>query len=137
MDDNKILKWIMGTDLRRWLLFLPLSIVSALLGNLIWEIINRISMGRMISTDSFLYNLYNMPISGIITGFIFVYVGGYISPHKNAKIFLLIIALILSLMVLLGNIFVFKNTDYWIVLFNIFLVIGSFMGHNYLKDEGK
>ena len=28
-------------------------------------------MGRMISTKSFLYNIYNMPTSGIITGFVF------------------------------------------------------------------
>jgi hypothetical protein len=137
MDDSKILKWIMETNLRRWLLFLPLSIVSALLGNILWEFINQISMGRMISTDSFLYNLYNMPVSGIITGFIFVYVGGYIAPHRNTIIFLVSIVIITSLASILGDIFVFKSPDYWMCLFCIFHIIGAFIGRSYLNNGKK
>jgi len=137
MDDNKILKWIMETNLRRWLLFLPLSIVSALLGNIVWEFINLISMGRMISIESFLYNIYNKPISGIITGFIFVYVGGYIAPHRDTRIFLLSIVIIMSLLTLFGDIFVLESPDYWGWLFSIFLIVGSFIGRNYLNNGEK
>jgi hypothetical protein len=137
MDNSKILKWIMETNLRRWLLFLPLSTVSALLGNIVWEIINQISMGRMISTESFLYNLYNMPVSGIITGFIFVYVGGYIAPHRNTIIFLVSFVIFTSLASLLGDIFVFKSPDYWMYLFNLFQIIGAFIGRSYLNNGKK
>lgn len=137
MSDYKIVKWIMETNLKRWLLFLPISFVSAFLVGFIWEIINRISMGRLISTESFLYNMYNMPISGLITGFIFIYVGGYIAPHKVVSIFLLGLIIIVCVLLLFGNIFMFEKTDYWICLYSIFIIIGSFIARNYLKNERK
>ena len=137
MDENKILMWIMETNLRRWLLFLPLAIFSAFLGNIIWEFTNRISMGSMISTKSFLYNLYNMPATGLIVGIIFVYVGGYIAPHRAATIFLVSIVIIMSLATLIGNLFMFPQTDYWLCLFSIFLIVGALIGRNGLNDEEK
>ena len=135
MDDNKIISWIMKTKFRRWVLFLPIAIILSLLSNIIWETLNAISMGRMISTDSFLYNIYNIPISGLLAGFIFVYVGGYIAPNKYGRIFLIILIIILSLLVAIRDIRMVDNMDYWTSLFSIFLVIGAFSAQNYLKNE--
>ena len=137
MNDNKILKWIMETNLRRWLLFIPLSVVSSFLGSVIWKIFNRYSMGRMISTDSLLYNLYDVPISGIIFGFIFVYVGGYIAPNRHVVLFLVSIVIVFSLASLFVNIFLSKNIDYWTCLSGIFFLIGGLMGGKYLKNGGE
>ena len=137
MSDNKIVKWIMETDLRRWILFLPLSIVCSSLGNLVWKFLELITLGIMISPESFSFRLSEKLGSGIIFGFLFVYVGGYIAPHKDVKIFLLSLAVILSLMALYRNIFMFESPDYWMCLYFVFVVVGAFLGRKYLNDDGK
>lgn len=135
MSDNKIIKWIMETDLRRWLLFLPLAFISAALSDVIWGILYGISMNRSgISADSFIYKVCNVPISAIITSSILVYVGSYIAPHQRVKIFLFCLVSIMGLLLIFGNLFVLEITNYWSCLYGVFMIVGAFVGDSYISE---
>ena len=117
----------------RWIFFIPLSVICAILSGMLWDFINRITLGVMMPVNGFMFNLYSITTSGIITGFILVYVGHVIAPYKGVKTILLIIAIIVSSVTLLNN--VFKSIDYWRSLNAVFSVIGAFMARNYLNEE--
>lgn len=132
----RIIEWIMENNLRRWVFFLPLSVIGAFLITVIWEIINQITIARMGSVrSSFLYNLYYMPISGIIAGFTFTYIGGYIAPNKSIKKILLGFIIVIGLITISNNFFIKKDTNYWVCINGIFMVIGAFIANSYLKNE--
>ena len=127
-------RWnIVNSKIIRWIFFIPISVACAILVTMLWDFINRISLDRVIPINGFMFNLYSIITSGIITGFILVYVGNIIAPYKGAKTVLITLTIIISLITLLSNIFM--PIDYWRSLNAVFLVIGSFMARSYLKEE--
>lgn len=138
MRNINFIKWIMKSNIRRWVLFLPISMICTLIASILWMILNQISMDRlMISTESFAYNIYYMPTSGIIAGFIFIYIGGYIAPLTKIGLILFALHLIYCCMSIYNYIFRFGQPDYWMVLFYIFCIVGSLVALIYLKNEFK
>ncbi len=129
------MNWIMKNNLRRWILFLPLSILCVILGGLVWDILDAISIGKLISVTSFAYKIYHIPLWGMIAGFIFVYVGGYIAPHNMVKTILL--GMLITICLLSGIIQFFVYAGYWQCLLNLFIIVGGFIGHNYLNNKNE
>lgn len=111
----------------RWLFFFPLAIVGAFIGGFLWSIINKASLGLYFSIDGFFYKLLDFSGAGFIAGAIFIFLGVQIAPYKkhSIAIFLLILSVIFSLLVILGNIFLLPEIGYWEILLLIFIIIGS------------
>ena len=133
---NKIINWITATKLRRWMLFFPIAFICMLLANIFLEIINRLTIeGRIFSSDGILFNFYNMTTAGLVSGYVLIYVGGYIAPSKKGITILKALLIISAIMVITGNLFLFDDKDYWICLYVIFTLIGVFLAQNVLEDK--
>lgn len=133
---NKIIDWIMESESKRWILFFPLALICMFLSNVATELINWLFIReRIFSSEGVFYNFYNMTISGLITGYVFIYVGGYISPKKSGITFLKTLLIIISVITIIGNVFMFEDKDYWICLFVIFTLIGGQLAQNSLENK--
>lgn len=132
---SKISSWIMQNNLRRWLLFLPASIICAFIVALIIEIIAGIvfTQGNGSIAD-FIGNLFRYVFEGFFCGLIFTYVGGYIAPNKVGRILLITILIGLAL-IQIFSIFTLNQIDYWTILFSVLLLTGGYVANQQLIEE--
>ena len=135
---RKITDWFIQRPWLRWIIFLPVAIVSSVIGNFIGSIISRATMGNALNVDSFLFEVCDALILGIITGFIFVYVGVNIAPRrkKTVSILLLIVAILVSIKLIHSEFFFKPEVDYWVLIFSIFIIVGSTVSYGSLKNKG-
>jgi hypothetical protein len=114
-----------------WLLFLPSSILVTIIAIKLLGYFNDFSMYRMGYSDSSIFNKFYEAIStGIVNGYVFVFIGSFIVPKYKKQV-----AVILALMI---NIFLIKEfvsqysslnsgESFYFILFLIMALISSLM----------
>lgn len=122
----------------RWVMFLPLSFLSALIAGRLWDFLNEISFLKIgIKSTSYFYSIYSALTLGIVYGFVFVYTGAYIVPKFKKQI-------ALSMFILLNIAYVYLYICYFNesfltklngVLMFLTLVGSSYTAYHYVKGQ--
>ena len=121
----------------RWVLFLPLASLSAIISGYIMQGFNKIGIGRYLDYEGLFYKIWDYTLINAVSGFAFIFVSIYIIPkYKNTSTILL---LIVSLFVLiLGSIaeIVLKNKlSYWSVYGYLVFLISQYFTYKYYKEQ--
>lgn len=119
-------------------MFLPLSVLSALIAGRLWDFLNEISFLKIgIKSTSQFYSIYSALTLGIIYGFVFVYTGAYIVPKFKKQI-------ALSMFILLNIAYIYLYVCYFNVSFftkligvlMYFTLVGSsYSAYLYIKEQ--
>jgi len=125
---------LLKNNIIRWVVFIPIALLSAIISSTIIIYLDKITLVKTIEIGSFTFKLIDYMTQGLVFGFVFVYVGGIILPHKSNKI---IIFTIYILYLILGFISSIKYHDYWLLYFDIFSFIGAFFGSKALEKRKK
>lgn len=127
----------MQNTVRRWFLFLPVTILCTFLIALIIEIIASVIFANLgASPDDSIFKFFRYVFEGFFCGFVFLFIGGYIAPNKAGRILLLTIQTFLFLINLV-SIFTSNHSDYWNLLFSVLLLIGGYLANQQLIEEEK
>ncbi len=138
MEKLIFVKWIMESNFRRWVLFFPFSVICTLIASILWMLLTKISLGRiLISSESFSYNLYFMPTSGLIAGYVFIYTGGYVAPHYKITLLLFGVHFLYCVLAIYNYAFRFNSPDYWMIVYFFSCLVSSIIALDNLKIQFK
>lgn len=119
----------------RWILFSPAAVIAAYIGSLLFKTIDKIPfLSYFLADDSLFYKIFDFPVAGISSGFLFIYVGTGIAPSnkKTVSLILLIVICLISIMSS-WQIIASKNKDYMLIVLAAFMTLSSFV--TYLNIE--
>jgi len=68
------------SNILRWIVLLPGALLSSIASYLAWSFFSYISIGGIIDPQSFIYGIYALIVSNIITGYVFIFAGRHIAP---------------------------------------------------------
>lgn len=129
---KKIEWFIMRNNISRWLLFLPISILSSFIVSFLVQLIINIAFSYYGIYDD--AKLFRYIIEGFFCGFTLMYVAGYIAPNKIGKIIILLILLSLCVIQII-SIFINNNNDYMLLLYGALLLLGAYIANKLLTIE--
>lgn len=114
-----------------WLLFLPASILVTVIATRLLSYFNDFSMYRMGYSDSSLFSRFYEAISnGVVTGYVFVFIGAFIVP-KHKKHIAVLLALIINIYLVKELVLKYSSLDsttaFYAILFIIITLISSLM----------
>jgi hypothetical protein len=119
-EDNKIVKWIMSSNIKRWLLFLPLALLSAIIVSFIHQFLFTLAFDVESTKSGIWYYLLFIPTNALLTGASLIYVATFIVPIKNTSIILITFLIIFFIF---GE---FINDG--LLEYGIFYILGSLLG---------
>lgn len=134
MKNKSIIEWIKNRPTLRWIIFIPVAAISVLIINIIWILFNSLTASFIFPRGGFVHNLFHFGVSGMITGFVTIYVSVLVVPTKKYSVSIILLTIIVIFSCLLILMYI-ASKDYWMLFSILTIIIGSFMAHYYLKGD--
>lgn len=130
-------KFLMERIWLRWLLFLPLASLSAIISGYILQGFNRIGVGKYLDSEGLFYKIWDYTLINAVSGFVFIFVSIYIIPKykKNSTILLLIVSLLILILGSIAEIKLKNQLNYWSLYGYIVFLISQYFTYKYYKEK--
>lgn len=128
--DNQIVKWIISNKTKRWLLFLPLAFLSAIITSLIHQFLFAIAFDVESTQQGIWYYLVFIPTNALFTGASLLYVATFIAPIKNVSI---VIITSIVIFFIIGEVLSFTTTEEFnlgLLEYGLFYCLGALLGRH-------